>query len=184
MGSDCLVRPFDLGIGVSGLRKVSSVVLGVKKSGSHERLKMSLNTEAGTVAKIRKLLSDCGLRTTAARLAVMHWLQRANSPATHAEISIDLVPLGIDKATVLRNLTDLVEAGLVTRKELGDHVWRFELRDASHPDGCEHAHFICVDCGRVTCLHKFDFPKSALKSVTEVGNVTEILIRGQCSLCQ
>jgi Fur family ferric uptake transcriptional regulator len=159
-------------------------VLEVKKSGSHERLKMSLNTEAGTVAKIRKLLSDCGLRTTAARLALMHWLQRANSPATHAEISIDLVPLGIDKATVLRNLTDLVEAGLVTRKELGDHVWRFELRDATHPDGCQHAHFICVDCGRVTCLHKFDFPKSALTSVTEVGNVTEILIRGHCSLCQ
>jgi Fur family ferric uptake transcriptional regulator len=145
---------------------------------------MTQKTRIDAVAETRKILSDRGLRTTAARLAVIHWLKKARSPATHAEIAADLVPVGFDKATVLRNLTDLVEAGLVTRKELGDHVWRFELRDESHPVGCEHAHFICVDCGRVTCLHKFDFPKSALKSVTEVGNVTEILIRGHCLLCQ
>ena len=153
-------------------------------SGSRERLNMTQNTEIDAVSKTRKLLSDCGLRTTAARIAVIHWLQRAKSPATHADIAADLVPLGFDKATVLRNLTDLVEAGLVTRRELGDHVWRFELRDLSHPDGCQHAHFICVDCGSVTCLRKVELPKSALKSVTEIGRMTEILIRGHCVLCQ
>lgn len=145
---------------------------------------MTPNTDIDAVSKTRKLLSDCGLRTTAARLAVIHWLQRATSPATHADIAADLVPLGFDKATVLRNLTDLVEAGLVTRRELGDHVWRFEIRDQSHPDGCQHAHFICVDCGSVTCLHKVELPKAAMKSVTEIGRVTEILIRGHCVLCQ
>ena len=145
---------------------------------------MSQNTVIENIAETRKLLSDCGLRTTAARLAVIHWLQKASSPATHADIAADLVPMGFDKATVLRNLTDLVEAGLVTRKELGDHVWRFEIRDASHPEGCQHAHFICVDCGSVTCLHNLEMPKAAMKSVTEVGRMTEILIRGHCLLCQ
>ena len=144
---------------------------------------MSKRTEMNTVAKARELLASRGLRTTAARLAVLNWLQQSHSPATHAEIAADLVPLGFDKATVLRNLTDLVEAGFVTRKELGDHVWRFELRDNSHADGCEHAHFICVDCGSVTCLHSFEMPKAALKSVNEVGQVSEILIRGHCLLC-
>ena len=141
-----------------------------------------MKTEA--VAKTRKILADRGLRTTAARLAVVHWLQKANSPATHAEIAADLVPKGIDKATVLRNLTDLVEAGLVTRKELGDHVWRFELRDESHPVGCEHAHFICVDCGRVTCLHQLEMSASVMKSLQDVGQVTEILVRGHCDECR
>ncbi|WP_010584209.1 Fur family transcriptional regulator [Schlesneria paludicola] len=145
---------------------------------------MSQRSEADAVARTRELLSDRGLRTTAARLAVMHWLGRAKSPATHADIAASLVPLGFDKATVLRNLTDLVEAGLVTRKELGDHVWRFELRDDSHPDGCEHPHFICVDCGSVTCLHKFELPKSSMKSIASVGKITEVLIRGHCQLCQ
>ena len=150
---------------------------------AHERLKMARKTEVDAVAETRELFSSRGLRTTAARLAVMHWLQKANAPATHAEIAASLVPLGFDKATVLRNLTDLVEAGLVSRKELGDHVWRFEVRDSSHPEGCAHPHFICVDCGSVTCLHKFDVPKAALNSVAEVGQMTEILIRGHCQLC-
>ena len=141
---------------------------------------MSQKMKTEAVAKTRKILADRGLRTTAARLAVVHWLQKANSPATHAEIAADLVPKGIDKATVLRNLTDLVEAGLVTRKELGDHVWRFELRDESHPVGCEHAHFICVDCGRVTCLHQLEMSASVMKSLQDVGQVTEILVRGHC----
>jgi Fur family ferric uptake transcriptional regulator len=78
------------------------------------------NTEA--IASARTLLSKVGLRMTGARMAVMRWLQDAKSPATHAEIAEDLVPLGFDKATVYRNLTDLAEAGLVTRSELGDHV--------------------------------------------------------------
>lgn len=145
---------------------------------------MTTKTKVDSIAETRKLLSDCGLRTTAARLAVIHWLKRANSPATHAEIAADMVPLGFDKATVLRNLTDLVEAGLVTRKELGDRVWRFELRDASHPEGCEHAHFICVECGSVTCLHEFEMPKPAMTSVLQVGSVSEILVRGRCKGCQ
>ncbi len=145
---------------------------------------MSQKMKTEAVAKTRKILADRGLRTTAARLAVVHWLQRANSPATHAEIAADLVPKGIDKATVLRNLTDLVEAGLVTRKELGDHVWRFELRDESHPVGCEHAHFICVDCGRVTCLHQLEMSASVMKSLQDVGQVTEILVRGHCDECR
>ena len=145
---------------------------------------MSQKMKTEAVAKTRKILADRGLRTTAARLAVVHWLQKANSPATHAEIAADLVPKGIDKATVLRNLTDLVEAGLVTRKELGDHVWRFELRDESHPVGCEHAHFICIDCGRVTCLHQLEMSASVMKSLQEVGQVTEILVRGHCDECR
>jgi Fur family ferric uptake transcriptional regulator len=145
---------------------------------------MSQKMKTEAVAKTRKILADRGLRTTAARLAVVHWLQKANSPATHAEIAADLVPKGIDKATVLRNLTDLVEAGLVTRKELGDHVWRFELRDESHPVGCEHAHFICVDCGRVTCLHQLEMSVSVMKSLQDVGQVTEILVRGHCDECR
>jgi Fur family ferric uptake transcriptional regulator len=144
----------------------------------------SQNARIDAVAETRKILSDRGLRTTAARLAVIHWLQKANSPATHADIAAELVPMGFDKATVLRNLTDLVEAGLVTRKELGDHVWRFELRDETHPEGCEHAHFICVECGSVTCLHKVEMSSAAMKVIQEVGRASEILIRGHCRLCQ
>jgi Fur family ferric uptake transcriptional regulator len=144
---------------------------------------MPKTTEIEAIAQTRAILLAAGLRTTAARTAVIRWLQAAKSPATHAEIAVDLVPLGFDKATVFRNLNDLAEAGLVTRTELGDHVWRFELRDASHADRGQHPHFVCIDCGTVTCLHDIDMPAASKKSISKVGEVTEILMRGHCVSC-
>jgi Fur family ferric uptake transcriptional regulator len=144
---------------------------------------MSRKDEIQAIAQTRELLSSVGLRTTAARTAVIRWLQKSESPATHADIATDLVPLGFDKATVFRNLNDLVEAGLVSRTELGDHVWRFELRDAAHPDGSHHPHFVCIDCGRITCLPDIDFANAAQKTLTKLGKVSEILIRGHCTAC-
>lgn len=143
---------------------------------------MARKDDIEAVAQIREMLSKVGLRTTTARTSVIRWLQTATSPATHAEIAVDLVPIGFDKATIFRNLNDLVDAGLVTRSELGDHVWRFELRDESH-DGGAHPHFVCVDCGRVTCLHDVELPKPTDKSLAKVGRVTEVLLRGHCISC-
>ena len=144
---------------------------------------MTRQTDIDSVAEIREFLSRAGLRTTAARLAVVRRLRQTKSPLSHAEVAEELVPLGFDKATVFRNLTDLVDAGLVSRTELGDHVWRFELRDAKHDEAGQHPHFVCVDCGGVTCLHDVEMPKTAQKSWTKVGRVTEILLKGHCNTC-
>ena len=84
-------------------------------------------TGVDDVNEARKLIREAGLRSTPARISVINALKRAAKPQTHAELSDLLVPLGFDKATVFRNLTDLAEAELVLRTELGDHVWRFEL---------------------------------------------------------
>lgn len=135
-----------------------------------------------SIAEVRQLLAKVGLRTTAARLAVVRRLQQARSPVSHAEVAEDLVPLGFDKATIFRNLTDLVDVGLASRTELGDHVWRFELRNPDHPEG-HHPHFVCVDCGMVSCLHDVDVPKSLQKSWSKVGHVTEVLLKGHCKTC-
>ncbi|MDZ4688878.1 MAG: transcriptional repressor [Planctomycetaceae bacterium] len=144
---------------------------------------MTRQNDIDSVAEIREFLSRAGLRTTAARLAVVRRLRHTKSPLSHAEVAEELVPLGFDKATVFRNLTDLVDAGLVSRTELGDHVWRFELRDAKHDESGQHPHFVCVDCGGVTCLHDVEMPKTAQKSWTKIGRVTEILLKGHCNTC-
>ena len=143
---------------------------------------MTHQDEIDSVANIRSMLSAVGLRTTAARIAVLRRLHQASSPISHAEVAEELVPLGFDKATVFRNLTDLVDTGLVSRTELGDHVWRFELRDPHHEDG-QHPHFVCIDCGSVTCLHDVEMPKTVQKSWSKVGRVTEILLKGHCTTC-
>jgi len=136
------------------------------------------------VEEIRELLRERGIRATPARIAVLQELRKANSPLTHADIANKLVPLGFDKATVFRNLNGLAEAELVFRTELGDHVWRFEILDPDNPHEDKHPHFICMDCGGVSCLGNLEFTTRSQQQVRKAGNITEILIKGHCSDCE
>src|SRR5215470_8812898 len=105
------------------------------------------STALPALDKVRQRLRAAGLRCTAARLWVMQQLVDASRPLTHAQVAEVLRPRGFDRATIYRNLIELTEAGLVTRIELGDHVWRFELRGPGGSHERDHPHFVCVDCG-------------------------------------
>jgi Fur family ferric uptake transcriptional regulator len=93
-----------------------------------------------------------------------------------------LVPLGFDKATVFRNLTDLAEAELVIRTELGDHVWRFLLADPSH-DRSSHPHFVCMDCGTVSCIEDMALPSTSVRRSHNISRISEVLVKGHCLTC-
>lgn len=144
---------------------------------------MTKKTDVDEVEAVRQILREAGLRSTPARIAVLSLLRRATKPQTHAELSEHLVPLGFDKATVFRNLTDLTDAELVSRTELGDHVWRFEIRDPKH-DRSSHPHFVCVECGIVSCLHGLAVPDANIRSSHNISRITEILVKGHCLTCE
>ena len=145
---------------------------------------MNINPELKDIADIRELIQKKGMRSTNARIAVLQKLKNSSSPVSHAELSNLLVPMGFDKATIFRNLNDLADIGLVTKTELGDHVWRFEFNDPDNPHEGLHPHFYCVDCGSVKCLLEKDFQNIPLIESTEIGKITEILIKGQCNDCK
>ncbi len=141
-------------------------------------------------------LREAGLRCTAARLAVLAHLMDATGPKTHAEVSDSLTDRGFDRATIYRNLTELTEARIVSRVELGDHVWRFELRrESGH--GQDHPHFLCTTCGEVSCLDDVNVaitPKTITATASKskpkppnssrgIGRVTEVLLKGRCDNC-
>ncbi len=142
--------------------------------------------KASSVAELQGILRGAGLRSTAPRIAVLRYLQAAAAPVSHPEIFEALAGEGFDRATLYRNLMDLTDAGLVRRTDLGDHVWRFELRgeeQAGHV--VEHPHFVCTDCGEVSCL-----PGVAVKIVTH-GDAPEsvssqrvaVQLSGRCNAC-
>ena len=93
---------------------------------------------------IKLAIRETGLRATPARIATLKLLHKATSPLTHAEVAAELQSLGVDKATVFRNLNDMATAGLLRRTELGDRVWRFELISDDDGHGSAHPHFVCV----------------------------------------
>lgn len=132
---------------------------------------------------MRKRIREAGLRATPARIATLKLLTGASSPLTHAEVSGELEGLGIDKATVFRNLNDMVAAGLLRRTELGDHFWRFEVKTRDDQHGSAHPHFVCVDCGGVSCMDEIKLTAGSIRLSQRFGEVTEILLRGHCHDC-
>src|SRR5262249_45756222 len=92
------------------------------------------------IERLRGRIHSVGLRSTGPRVAVLRRLEHARTPVSHADIVNDLAPLGFDRATIYRNLMDLTQAGMVSRTDLGDHVWRFELRRQVRMRDGEHPH--------------------------------------------
>lgn len=107
--------------------------------------------DTGT-STLQARLRGAGLRSTGPRILVLRQLTGRASPVSHGELCEEMKRDGLDRATIYRNLTDLTDAGIVTRVDLGDHVWRFELRTRDEGHTSAHPHFVCSDCGSISCL--------------------------------
>lgn len=118
-----------------------------------------------------------GLRATASRVAVLRFVY-GHAPSSHPEVSDALAEW--DRSTLYRNLVDLADAGLLRRVDLGDRVWRFERVDAEHAD--DHPHFLCTECGEVSCLPTIPLPKGHVPAAVASGRVS-IQLRGVCDAC-
>jgi Fur family ferric uptake transcriptional regulator len=139
-----------------------------------------------SVQQARDMLRAADLRSTSSRLAVLQHLAQFDKPLSHAEVADALVPQGFDKSTLYRCLVELADANLLSRLDAGDHAWRFELRRGDeHEAGAQHPHFMCLDCGKVTCLPEVEVKivPSGKKSPF-LGDVTEIFLKGHCTECR
>jgi Fur family transcriptional regulator, ferric uptake regulator len=167
---------------LSGIGQSGSICakMGEVRNGIDE-LAMTNNDQ--TLDDLKRAIRTVGLRATPARLAILQMLRASPAPLTHAEVTQQVCSLGIDGATVFRNLNGMAQVGLLRRAELGDHVWRFEaIMDRDHDSS--HPHFLCVDCGAVTCLSEVKLTSGSQRVTDSVGEVTEILVRGHCNACR
>lgn len=152
------------------------------KPKSTESVNSTAETSRLELEAAREAIRIAGLRATPARIATLLAVRNAVSPITHADLADQLAPTGYDKTTAFRNLNDLANVGLLRRSELGDHVYRFEAIVEHDENG--HPHFLCVDCGTVTCLNDVQLTAGSRRNSEQVGEVTEILLRGHCKDCK
>ena len=138
------------------------------------------------MSQLRSTIRNSGLRSTAPRVAVLQYLRGTSTPMTHAKIREALEEKGFDRATLYHNLIDLTEVGLLSRTDVGDHVWRFELRrEGQRGHRSEHPHFMCTDCGEVSCLPGVNVRISPTRGVPRAlaeKNI-EIQMKGLCDRC-
>lgn len=141
--------------------------------------------EPVTVKQIQDLIRAAGLRSTASRIAVLEHFYTHGGRNSHADLFEALGDRGFDRATIYRILMDLSEAKILSRTDLGDHVWRFELRRPDSADhGEEHPHFVCVDCGQVSCLPGLQVKVTGSKAPRSVAKKkVAVQLKGVCDDC-
>jgi Fur family ferric uptake transcriptional regulator len=146
----------------------------------------SQTAKSPSVGDIKERIRKAGLRSTGARIAVLRLMEGASTPMTHQEVSSQLEGSGFDHATIYRNLTDLTEAGILFRADLGDHAWRFELRRGDLDHKGQHPHFVCTNCGGVSCLPdravRVKAAPGAPRALRRRGVV--IQLHGRCDKCE
>ncbi len=133
----------------------------------------------------KSVLKQAGLRSTAARVGVLRHLADHGKPVSHGEVVDSLSEFGFDQSTIYRVLHELTDSGLLAKLDLGDQIRRFEFRDGGTRHELEHPHFMCVDCGKVTCLEEFSFQLTPSRGPRrdKLGEITEVLLRGHCGTC-
>ena len=141
-------------------------------------------TKQPSPTEIDALLRSRGLRRTNPRALVLEFLLAHPKPWSHGDLTAKLEGDGLDRATVYRNLMDLADAGILARTDLGDHIWRFSLR-REHDESAAHPHFVCTDCGGVTCLPEASVTLKPGKQAPKALRSREVVVqvRGVCDGC-
>lgn len=130
--------------------------------------------------ELQQLLADRGIRVTSQRMALLQQLSKARRALSHPELTEQMASSTLDRATIYRNLVSLSEMGLLVRTQLGDGVWRYELPRTDAREHGKHPHFVCTDCGDVTCLSEGSV---AIRGDAAKNRVAEVQLRGLCTGC-
>ncbi|MEL6760068.1 MAG: transcriptional repressor, partial [Myxococcota bacterium] len=100
----------------------------------------------------REQLRAHGLRVTVPRVEVLLCLTERKRAMTHSEVAELLSGNDFDAATVYRNLVKLSQHGVLDVVSRAGGMARYALADREHVNHQEHVHFLCTDCGTVSCL--------------------------------
>ncbi len=129
------------------------------------------------------LLHATGLRVTVPRVAVLRLLAVARKPLSHTEVLGRLGDSDWDPATIYRNLVKLRDAGLAPVVHRAEGIDRYALATAEGDDH-RHPHFVCEDCGAVSCLPVALTASMSMKGpwAKSVQNAS-VQLRGECPDC-
>lgn len=138
--------------------------------------------------QVERRLAAVEQRLTSGRRELVDVLERADRPLTVPDI-VQAAASTLPQSSVYRNLTVLLDAGVVRRLQGPDDLARFELSEdlAGH-----HHHLLCSSCGSVTDVRAAPKLEKALSEAArlaadEVGfEVTEhrIDLVGRCAACR
>jgi Fur family ferric uptake transcriptional regulator len=138
------------------------------------------DSHTSLIDKATRLLSEKGLKKTSSRLSILSMLLSAKKPLCSNDIS-EALP-DVDKVTVYRVLSALLENSIAHKIESRDHVWHFAVCGCGHTKHC-HPHFSCRKCGKIECLPGLRLPVWKKTNSGRIIEDQELYLRGLCVHC-
>lgn len=128
-------------------------------------------------------LNKLGLKQTPARLGILKILENQTSPLDASTLHIYLKEKSIktDQATVYRILDIFYQKGIVSRFELEEGKFRYELTAE------DHHHVICENCGKIEDVLDCEVDKVERKIEQKKGFLVKrhsLQFYGVCARCQ
>lgn len=130
-------------------------------------------------------LKEQGHRVTPAREALLQVFATAEKPLSAVELGVQLKKkrLGVNKTTIYREITFLLEQQIIHEIQFGDDKKYFELAGSEH-----HHHLRCVSCNAVEDI---ELPHDATLYQKEIERKTKFTVMrhaleffGLCAKCQ
>ena len=131
----------------------------------------------------RSLLKDRGLRSTSPRIAVLILLSSATGPLSYSDVLEHLGDTDWDPTTIYRNLIKLKEVGVLSVVSRVEGISRYALSNGGQ-DNHRHPHFVCDDCGKVSCLPAELTISTTLEDQWQAAIAKAVVqLRGECPDC-
>lgn len=143
-----------------------------------------------------QVITNAGLRTTKARLAVLNAIIEAKTALSQPEILTHLAHQAeFDRVTIYRVLDWLTEHQIVHKISGDNRAVKFQVSQRTYTavssdhtqkllnNHHQHAHLHCQQCGKVICVHELapHFPTETLVKY-QVSSI-DINIKGVCMDC-
>ena len=136
-----------------------------------------------SIQECKVLLRQVGLKSTMTRIAVLQQLWLSDRPVSHSDIVQALEQVG-DQATIYRSLVSFVEKGLARIASNASGIVRYEPIREGEGAHEVHPHFVCQECGVVTCLPKSTVITTVDPLWRERLQHSKMQFVGTCSHCE
>ena len=133
-----------------------------------------------SIVTAQDYLAKYGIKPSVQRIAIMEYLMEHRTHPSTDEIHSVLIKWmpTLSKTTVYNTLKLFTEQGALTALGIDDRNIRYDI------DVSDHAHFICLGCGKV-----YDIPVDHLDKLIVRGGEeltiteTNLYYKGYCKLC-
>jgi len=127
-----------------------------------------------------EILHENDLLRTPCRQEIVQAIINSPMPLSEEEIK-DSISGNFDRTTFYRTFKTLMAKGVIHKIVIDNTLVKYAITEKQNQPK-RHAHFYCLNCGRVFCIPKINWEYTGLPESFKVEQA-ELLIKGYCTNC-